>query len=68
MDLILLSEKETKDILSYLFKLSLKELRHRQCLIDKQIKIAYEKKNAKGLTNLKIMRDHLDYTVDIQSF
>ena len=61
MDLV--KELETIEFLS---KLSLKELRKRQGLTDKQITIAYNQKNTQVLEKLQIRRQHLDCAIDLK--
>jgi uncharacterized protein YaaW (UPF0174 family) len=67
-DLKELSKEQTKEIIEYLSKESLKELRQKQNITECQIKLAFSQKNILALNNLYIMQDYLTYAISLKEF
>jgi ssRNA-specific RNase YbeY (16S rRNA maturation enzyme) len=67
-DLKELSKEQTKEIIEYLSKESLKELRQKQNITECQIKLYFRQKNILALNNLYIMKDYLTYAISLKEF
>ena len=63
-----LTKKQHKEIVNKLSKLSLKELRRRQDITNKQLELAYNKRDTKALDNLNVMWGHLREAIEKKEF
>ena len=67
-DLTKLTDQQHKDVIKFLAKKPLKELRRRQELIQAQREMAYEQGNTVGLNNLQVMDQHVIQAIMAREF
>jgi len=71
-DLQKLTQGQHKKLIAWLAKLDLPEIRRRQTLVEKQLKLASSRDRdsytERGMRNLQIMQQHLDAAVQLKEF